>query len=180
MESNLSFRNPWERVAVIGASGKMGKGISQIILEAQILQEASTSGMIGTGSFLLHLIDVNEKELFLLKDFLKKEIKTFAEKNINAFRNFFLGNRSLITNSDIVQYVEERAMGLTFFSTRVEDAKSSLLVFEAISENIEAKINVFKKLTSSLHIFTNTSSIPIAHLRKAARLPKNLIGFHFL
>jgi 3-hydroxyacyl-CoA dehydrogenase len=62
-------------------------------------------------------------------------------------------------------------------------AKKSHLVFEAIVENIDIKIPIFKQLneisSSDTYYFTNTSSVPIHLLNDGANLDGRIIGFHF-
>ena len=175
----MNFPKAWTNISVIGASGKMGKGISQILLEAQLLIELETEMDVGTGNFLLHLVDCNELELFHLKNFLKNQIERFCEKNISLLRQYLRDHPDLVTNGEMIHYVTEKALQMTFFSTQVEEAASSLMVFEAIKEEINEKVKVLEKLKSVPHLFTNTSSIPIHILTKRAHLPHNLIGFHF-
>ena len=69
------------------------------------------------------------------------------------------------------------------FSTSIETAKDANLVFEAIVESQDIKVEVFKKLkdicSKDTFFFTNTSSIPIHVIDEEAGLEGRIIGYHF-
>lgn len=171
------------KTAVIGAAGKMGKGISVLLLQEIAMTEARSHGTVGNGKYALILIDYNENGLSDLKHYLKKQIVRFAEKNINELRRCFANNPSLISNEEIIDAFVGGANDIVFFDTELHRAKGCTLVFEAIAEDIEIKVSTFKELkqqaTTEQYYLTNTSSIPISLLNEKGRLDHKIIGFHF-
>ncbi|MDP1835114.1 MAG: 3-hydroxyacyl-CoA dehydrogenase family protein [Chlamydiales bacterium] len=173
-----------QHVAVIGAAGKMGRGISLLLLEEMARLEAETTGAIGQGKFRLVLIDTDEDALDNLRQYLKPNILKWAERHINALRVSFKDNPKLVDNADIVRAFVDGAMNMIHPSIDVKRAIGSSLVFEAVIEDLHIKANLFKELEkghkeTSTFYFTNTSSIPIQLLEEHAGLKHQVIGFHF-
>ena len=69
-------------------------------------------------------------------------------------------------------------------STNVQDAEGAQLVIEAIIEELEPKLELFKKLDSILApeviMASNTSSLPITKLASATGRADRVIGMHFM
>lgn len=69
-------------------------------------------------------------------------------------------------------------------STNIKDAKSSELVIEAVTENIEIKLKIFQELDqlcpSETILATNTSSISITEIAAATNREDKVIGMHFM
>ncbi|GAI84062.1 unnamed protein product, partial [marine sediment metagenome] len=69
-------------------------------------------------------------------------------------------------------------------STNLEDSKNAQLVIEAVYENLDIKLDLFKKLDSicppDVILASNTSSIPITKLATATKRPGKVIGMHFM
>ena len=63
-------------------------------------------------------------------------------------------------------------------------AKDAQLVIEAVTENLEIKLDIFKKLEETCPpevIFaSNTSSLPITQLAAATKRPAQFVGMHFM
>lgn len=171
------------RVSVLGASGKMGRGISLLLLQEMARLQAEKEGRVGTGSYRLHLIDMNESSFSSLRHYLHKQMFKYAEKNINLLRKYFSSNVALVSNEEIILAFVSGAMDLVIFSSEVEAAKDSWLIFEAILEDVKVKGEVFRKIVAKGNqnglFLSNTSSIPIHILNEQAELNHRLIGFHF-
>ena len=60
-----------QRVAVIGAAGKMGRGIAQLLLQEMALLEAAQTGAVGKGSYRLVLVDADEQAVFGLRSLFR-------------------------------------------------------------------------------------------------------------
>ena len=175
--------NALQSVAVIGAAGKMGSGISLLILQEIARLEASTIGTVGSGKYALTLIDPNTDGLPGLRTYLRSQMTRYAEKQINALRNYYKSNTKLISNEEIIQAYVQGALDCVRFEGDLSQADRAYLIFEAIVEDLEIKTKVFLKLKEiapvDALIFTNTSSLPINVLAKACGLEGKLIGYHF-
>ncbi len=170
--------NKFNKISVIGAAGKMGRGITLVIL----IQLLKNSLICNDCKYKLNLIDKSEEGLNSLISYLKNQI----EKTINSnseLKYFYLTN-SMFTNEESI--INDCFFKLNKFietSTKIELAYNSSLVFEAINEDLDLKgevinaINVNSK--NSPWVLSNTSSIPINELEKKAFLSGNIIGFHF-
>jgi len=166
-------------VSIIGAAGKMGSGIA-VLIAAEMVRLKQTNP---DALFRLNLIDISEKGLAGLQSYLISQITKVAEKSINAVREMYAYREDLVENTEMIQtFVQE---GLTFcgFSTDLDVAKDSHIIFEAIVENIPTKFKVFGRLkeicSDDTLYFTNTSSVPIGLLDEKIGLSGNIIGYHF-
>jgi 3-hydroxybutyryl-CoA dehydrogenase len=136
-------------VAVIG-SGTMGMGIAQI---------AATAG----------------HKVFLYDN--NPEVLTKALKGLSAILNRLVEKGRMeesesITILDRINFIDE-----------LDQIKSSKLVIEAIIENIAIKQTVFKQMEDIVSddciLATNTSSLSVASIAGACRIPERVIGIHF-
>lgn len=170
-------------VAIIGAAGKMGKGISSLILSEMALTEVRLHAKTHSGNFQLHLIDTNEALLASLSLYLRKELGSYAEKNIQKLRKYYSSNPNLIDNGEMIEDFVDGGLSLVRLSTLLESAKNAFMIFEAIVEDESIKQNLFKELkklsVKKPYFFTNTSSIPIHVLDKEAKLEGHILGYHF-
>ncbi len=69
-------------------------------------------------------------------------------------------------------------------STDLDSAKDSQLVIEAVTENLQVKLDIFKKLDSicgpDVVFASNTSSLPITQLAACTKRADKFIGMHFM
>lgn len=170
-----------KNVCVLGAGGKMGSGISLLLLLEIARLEAQLTGNLGT--YKIYLIDSSPKALEDLRPYLHEQLLKYAEKNIVEIRNYFVNNPSLVSNEEIIQYFVEKALSLAHFDTDILQGRNSSLIFEAILEDVEVKAQAFRTLakdsTAQSFYFSNTSSIPIHLLSEKAKLEDKIIGYHF-
>lgn len=168
-----------QEVSVVGAAGKMGRGIALLLAQ----EMASLNVQKEVSNCRLHLIDSNEKGLQDLRHYLKNNLKKFAEKKIIKLRSDFESNSKLVSNEQIVNAFVERAMDMLRFEAQNENMQNSGLIFEAIIEDENAKIQLLKNLKDKCRkeafFLTNTSSIPISYLAKQSGLEGRIVGFHF-
>ena len=78
----------------------------------------------------------------------------------------------------------ERVMGNIAFSTKLPSLADREFVVEAVIEQEEAKLEVFRRLNDVVDdpeaiLASNTSSIPIMKLAMATNRPQQVIGVHF-
>lgn len=172
-----------EHVAVLGAAGKMGSGISLLLLQEMARLELEKKGTIGSGANVLKLIDSNERSFPQLRNYLRDQLLKYAEKNINYLRKCFSKNPELISNEEIIQAYVEGCLDIVIFTDEAQAAKNTKLIFEAIIEDMDLKAQVLKGIVEAGNkgglFFSNTSSIPIGDLSEKAGLQGRLIGFHF-
>lgn len=173
----------WTSVSVIGAAGKMGKGISLILLQEMAKREAKEYGEVGTGNYSLYLIDANEQPLYALRKYLRPHLIIYAERNINALRTYFEHNAQLVSNEEMIQAFAQGALDLIRPTTDINKAANSLLIFESIEESSSKKIALYQQLNKICQrealFLSNTSSIPIAYLNEQAGVNQRIIGVHF-
>lgn len=169
-----------QHIIVLGAGGKMGRGISLLLLQMLAAQRAIHSE---NKEIKLFLVEANEEKHLPLKVYLKEQIQRYAEKEINKVRGWFSYHENLVSNSDIVNAFVGGAMEIIHFLTRCDICVKEAIVFEAVMEDVDVKVNLFKELEKispgHFYYLTNTSSIPIHLLEEKAGIKGRIIGFHF-
>lgn len=151
--------NNWKHAVVLGAAGKMGSGISLLLLQQVGLMEDA----------ILTLEDVNPGGFPALRDYLHKHLLKYAQKNLDD-------------HSSIENFVSNALEKVRFVSSP-EECLGAEIVFEAVAEDIEIKSQLLRRMGKvadpQAYYFSNTSSIPISVLAEASNLVGRLIGFHF-
>ena len=175
MELSERLRN----VAVVGAAGKMGSGISLLLAE----QIAFAALEDKAGTYVLSLIDISDEGLLGLLRYLRAQALKTAEKQINRLRRLYADRADLVENGEMVaEFVHEVMLHVRTGKT-LDLAKDAHLVFEAAFEKDELKIDIFRKLADvcgqSTFFLTNTSAIPINFLAKESGLEGRILGYHF-
>jgi 3-hydroxyacyl-CoA dehydrogenase len=177
---NLSLNERLENVAVIGAAGKMGRGISLVMLQVMIRHQLETKAQ---QSAQLILVDNKISNLQSLKDYLQQQMLKFAEKNINTIRVWYKQEAKLIDNKQIIDQFLRDSLKLIHSTTNLQDCQESLLIFEAIFEDLPIKNVLYAKLNNicpkNAYFLSNTSSIPIHEINNQGHLEHRIIGFHF-
>lgn len=169
----------WQRMAVLGAAGKMGKGISALLLQEMAWQELRQESDLGTGAYRLVLIDPNEGEIFVLRRYLREQLTRFAEKKIASLRDYFVDDPNLVSNREIIEEFVHRGLDLVQIGTNITSLDESLVVMEAATEDPLLKVELLKQCPKEAWIYTNTSSIPIEWLAEKSGLSERLMGLHF-
>jgi 3-hydroxyacyl-CoA dehydrogenase len=173
----------WGKVSIIGAAGKMGRGIALVVLQEMARSLAVTKGVVEGGELRLNLIDLNEEAVFTLRRYLKPHLVRYAEKNINALRQYFAHNPNLISNREMIDYFVEGALDIVHCDSTLFSAHNSKIVFEAVIEDLVIKKAVLAQLKdvcgAETLFFTNTSSIPISMMDEVVNLNHRIVGFHF-
>ncbi len=117
--------------------------------------------------FNVNLIDVSE-------DSLKKALATIS-KNLDR-----MVSKEKISEKD----KENTLQNISTFNKIEDGVRTSDLIIEAATENIELKFKIFKDLDkyAAPHsiLATNTSSISITHIAAQTNRPDKVIGMHFM
>ncbi|HDS00677.1 MAG TPA: 3-hydroxybutyryl-CoA dehydrogenase [candidate division Zixibacteria bacterium] len=131
-------------------------------------------GTMGNG--IAHVFAQNGYKVTLIdikQEFLDKAISTI-EKNMQR-----QVKKEVITEDQM----KESLTRITT-STNEKDAEGSQLVIEAIIEELDPKLKLFKKIDSiaapEVIIASNTSSLPITKLASATGRADRVIGMHFM
>ena len=174
----MTLNERLKKVAVLGAGGKMGSGISLLLAQEMALQKLQTENR--NQPYQLTLIDVNPNSLEGLQQYLKAQAQRFVKKNLDRLKELLPETAS--TDAIESQFVNT-LLSILNPTTDLKAAKDSLMVFEAILEKIDLKVSVFETLKNSCgeetYFFSNTSSIPLHELDSRVGLDGRVIGFHF-
>lgn len=171
----MKYNEKMSSVAVLGAAGKMGRGI--LLLNAIELAKLSLSFQ------KKHRIIAVDLSLEMLNDtlrYIKKFTKKYVEKNTKEIRQFFPENFS---DEKIADEFALQALEQIEISTSLKKVAQANIVFEAISEILATKIKIFREIEKNkkqgIWYFSNTSSIPIGEMNRAAKLGGRIAGLHF-
>jgi 3-hydroxyacyl-CoA dehydrogenase len=177
----MNYAERLEKVAVLGAAGKMGSGI--VLLTAMEMADLSLEPGNRSRDFALHAIDIAEPALSGLLKYLRGQVRRAAEKKTVWLRAAYADRTDLVENEEVIGRYIEDVLAVVRPTTRLEAAYGANLVFEAASENPDLKVRLLGQIRAENQkdawFLTNTSSIPIHELDEKAGLGGRLIGFHF-
>jgi 3-hydroxyacyl-CoA dehydrogenase len=170
-----------EHVTVLGAAGKMGSGI--LLLTAMEMLRQKMKPENNKRSFIIYAMDQSNQSLSGLMQYVHVQALKYAERNIVAVRKMYSLRNDLIDNEDIIkQYVQDLA-SLIRPGTRIEPSFDSRIVFEAVSEMPDLKVELLLTISRNSKLnpwfFSNTSAIPISWLDEEAGLNGRIMGVHF-
>jgi 3-hydroxyacyl-CoA dehydrogenase len=170
-----------EHVTVLGAAGKMGCGIASLL--AVELTKRRLAFKAPDSLFRLNLMDVSEDGLRALAEYLRGQALKAAERSAAELRRLYAHRADLVENGEMIDEFVRDVLRTATFTTDLASARSSHMVFEAIVENEDVKLSVYRRLrevcSPETYFFTNTSSIPIRLLDDSAGLDGRIIGYHF-
>lgn len=162
-------------IAIVGAGGKMGRGVAYLVLKAVIQWNRKYFGF--SKPIHVKLIDVNEEALLQCESYLQHLFEKNYEKENEAWRSLYPGEGDRY--ADYIEDVKQVAK----YCTDLNAIRGSKLIFEVVPEIPSLKLDLFKKMNVLIEkescIFTNTSSIPIHILEEESGLLGNVLGFHF-
>jgi 3-hydroxyacyl-CoA dehydrogenase len=175
MDLNTRLQN----VAVVGAAGKMGSGIS-LLLALELAYRALEQK---DRSFVLNLIDMSDAGLQGLVEYLREQAVKDGERQISRLRSLYQDRADLVENADVIQAFVQEVLKHVRTGKVMALAQESHLVFEATFEKEELKFSIYNELAAlcprETYFLTNTSSIPLHVLTEACGIEGRLIGFHF-
>jgi len=170
-----------QNVAVLGAAGKMGSGIS--LLLARDLAMTKLAPENKDKVYRLALLDLNEAALDGLMNYLRVQLLKMAEKSVTQLRELYADRKDLVENGDMIQEFVALAVSQLRPATEMEAVGGATLVFEAVFENEKLKIELLSKAKKyadpDAWYLTNTSSIPIGGLDTKLELGGRIVGYHF-
>ncbi len=177
----MNYDERLRNVTVLGAAGKMGSGI--LLLTAIEMADLSLKPENKNITFCLNAMDLSHEGLAGLQRYLKTQVTKIAEKKIVWLRKMYADRADLIENEQVLnQYVFD-VLSIVRPVTKVEVAYESSIIFEAVAENKDLKVKIFKQIDENNPnqpwYFTNTSSVPINILDNEAKLGGRILGFHF-
>lgn len=177
----MTYEERLQNVTVLGAAGKMGSGILLLTaLEmADLMLKPENKGKV----FVLNAMDLSDEGLAGLVKYMRAQVLKIAEKKTVALRKVYADRADLVENSEIIEQYIVDVLSIVRPTTRLEAAYESSLVFEAVNENKDLKVKIFKEIDANNDhkpwFFTNTSSVPINILDREAGLGGRVLGFHF-
>jgi 3-hydroxybutyryl-CoA dehydrogenase len=138
-----------------------------------------TIGVIGAG-----IMGSGIAQVFASKGFnvILQDIKDeFCERGLSTIKKS-LGK--MLAKERISQEDHDKAISNITITTSIADLQSADFAVEAATENVDLKLEIFKKLDATLPkdaiLATNTSSIPITKIADATSRPTKVIGMHFM
>ena len=177
----MNYAERLQNVTVLGAAGKMGSGI--LLLTAIEMVDLSFLPENKDKGFVLNAMDISDEALSGLMKYLKVQVTKLAEKKTVSLRKMYKDRTDLIENGQIINEYVFDVMNVVRPVTTLESAYKSNLIFEAVAENADLKIKIFKQIDDNNPnkpwFFTNTSSVPITKLEEQADLKGRILGFHF-
>ena len=177
----MTYDERIQKVAVLGAAGKMGSGI--LLLAAMEMADRALQPENKGKTFVLNAIDVSDEGLAGLMGYLRTQVQKFAEKKMVWLRHMYADREDLIENHDIIDAYIHDVLNIVRPVTAIEAAYKSNLIFEAVNENRALKVKLLSQIKehnqNDVWFFTNTSSVPIHLIDEEAGLDGKVIGFHF-
>jgi 3-hydroxyacyl-CoA dehydrogenase len=177
----MNYSERLEKVAVLGAAGKMGSGI--VLLSALEMADLRLGAGPSAPEFILHAIDVSEAALGGLLRYLRDQARRAAEKKTVWLRKAYEERTDLVENEEIIRQYVDDVLSVVRPSTRLEAAYDARIVFEAVNENPDLKVRLLSLVKThgraDAWFLTNTSSIPISELDERVGLEGRIVGFHF-
>eukprot|EP01035_Chromulina_nebulosa_P019535 gene19535-25433_t len=154
----FSTDNTIKKVGVIGL-GLMGHGVAQIIAS--------------TRKYEVIAIESKQEQLDIGYKRIQDSLAKLLSRDVK---------NKIVTETQSKELYDEILSKITV-STNINDVSSCDLIIEAIIENIDIKLDFYKKLgqiASSHTIFaSNTSSLQITEMAKASGRPNQFVGLHF-
>lgn len=135
-------------------------------------------GVLGVGQMGTGIVQIAAQAGF---DVLAADLN--EEKNQQAKSKIEKSLGKLVEKEKISAADRDAALGKIKWTLAHEDFADQDLIIEAITENVESKVNLFadldKKCKPDTILATNTSSISVTRLAAATQRPQKVVGMHF-
>ena len=146
------------------------------MIKADDIKQVSVIGGGTMGNGIVQVFATHGYDVTLVD--IKQEYLDRAVKTISASMDRFI-KKEKMTEDD-----KNAALARIAKSTDVYAVKDSLLVIEAIYEDLNPKLELFRKIEDicppETLFASNTSSLPITRLASATHRPEQFIGMHFM
>ncbi len=170
-----------EQVAVVGAGGKMGRGISFLLAREMVRRMRRTEHR--GRRYRLALIDARPEALPEVCSYIEAQIAREAKRDIGALRQLDQGAGGAAAEEQAARGVAADALSFIHATTDYREAQGARLVFEAVPEAERLKIETLRRLREACGdeavFLSNTSSIPIQFLDGEAGVRGRIVGIHF-
>ena len=141
--------------------------------------EIKTIGVIGAGQMGNGIAQVSAAAGF--KVIMNDISQEFCQRGLDTITNS-LGR--LVKKEKISADEQEAILGRIQLSTDIADMAGADFVVEAATENVDLKLEIFRKLDEickpGVVLSSNTSSISITKIAGATKRPELVIGMHFM
>ncbi len=145
-------------------------------MKADDIKKVSIVGSGTMGNGIAQVFAANGYDVTLIdlkQDLLDKAVATIS-KSLDR-----LLKKEKISESD-----KDATLGRITAKTDLSAAKDSHLVIEAVIEELDVKLRIFRELEEhcgpDTYFASNTSSLPITKLAAATKRPDKFIGMHFM
>lgn len=184
----MNLNSILSHVAVLGAAGKMGRGISLLwaqTLTQEYLKNRKSDDEPPTSK--ITLIDVSSSALSDLGEYLEANLEKWARRNKGEMAKLYKIPNDIPQDDyekKVAEYVLDAKKPLRYASS-IQGLEEASLVIEAATEdeNLKRKIlgDAEKLAKPDAYFFTNTSSIPIKELEKIndSKLKGRIMGLHY-
>ena len=131
------------------------------------------AGVMGNGIAQI----IAQKDISVqLVDPSKTTLKTARIKIQNSLNKLYQKKLIALTPNEVLKKIH--------FVSELNTIQDSELVIEAVPENMDLKLKIFKQISdivkSDTIIASNTSSISLSRLAEAVSHPERVVGFHFM
>ncbi|MBN2227010.1 MAG: 3-hydroxybutyryl-CoA dehydrogenase [candidate division Zixibacteria bacterium] len=143
------------------------------------VQDIKKIAVIGGGTMgngIVHVCAMSGYDVLLVEtkqEFLDRAMKTITN-NLDR----------MVKKEKISEQDKNDTLAKIKTTTKMEDVKDAQIVIEAIFENLDVKLEIFKKLDTicpaDTILASNTSSISITRLGGVTKRPDKVVGMHFM
>jgi 3-hydroxyacyl-CoA dehydrogenase len=167
------------KIAVLGAAGKMGSGIT-LLTALEVTGIRLTQSQYSNAR--LYALDISESALLGLRNYIQTQVRKRGEKKPELLRSLYQDNSNFSDEQLVKNFVNDVLESIVMVSD-ISEMKDIELIFEAVNENPELKAKLINEIkmnsSETLMVFSNTSSIPIKEIEKSTGLNGRVLGFHF-
>jgi len=137
-----------------------------------------TVGVVGCGLMGSGIVQVSAQAG--LKTIVREADQAFLDKGLGRIKKFLDDG---VTKGKLTAEDRDKTLANVSGTVKLEDLAGCDLVIEAVTENIEAKKQVFSTLDAvcapDAVLATNTSSLSVTEIASFAKKPERVLGLHF-